>query len=252
MSREDLLARRAAAEAVVAEAASLALDFFARRGALGIDAKRPRDFVPEADRAVERRVRALIAERFPGESVVGEEEGGEAAERYWIVDPIDGTSNFIAGAPLWGVSLGYVVADEPVVGAVRAPVLGEALAGARGCGLARDGVPLETGARPPSLGLVSLGDSADDHLPAMIDLYARLRRGGWFVQSYHCTSVAMLFAALGRLDGHIQPQTTMWDMAGGVVLCREAGLTVATRRFETGAYGVWAGTPAVLDVARPD
>ncbi|WP_152048334.1 inositol monophosphatase family protein [Aureimonas psammosilenae] len=246
MNAEDLIARREAAAAVVAEAARAALAFFERRNELGIDVKRPRDFVTEADRTIERQVRALLHERFPGEAVVGEEEGGEAASRYWIVDPIDGTSNFLAGSPLWGVSLGYVVDGEPVVGAVEAPVLREALAGASGCGLIFNGQAHDARSRPPSLGLVSLGDSADDDLTEMIDLYSRVRRAGWYAHSYHCTSVSMMFAALGRLDGHLQPTTTMWDMAGGVVLCREAGLLVETQDRGAGDHGVRGGTPELM------
>lgn len=251
MSPADLVARRAAAASVVADAARMALGFFRDRGRLAIETKRPRDFVTAADRAVERHVRARLAALFPGEAVVGEEEGGEPASRFWIVDPIDGTSNFLAGSPLWGVSLGYVVDGEPVVGAVEAPVLREALAGAAGCGLLFNGAPLAPDPRPPSLGVVSLGDGADDDLGEMVALYSRLRHAGWYAHSYHCTSVSMMFAALGRLDGHLQPRTTLWDMAGGVVICREAGLAVRTLDRGNGNHGVWAGTKAVLDVSLP-
>ncbi|MET0258175.1 MAG: inositol monophosphatase family protein, partial [Methylobacterium sp.] len=136
----DLAARRDAAAELVAEAAREALAAFARRETIAIDAKRPQDFVSAADREIEALVRRRLAARFPGDAVVGEEEGGEGGNAYWIVDPIDGTSNFLAGSPLWGVSLGYVVDDVPVVGAVAAPVLGELLVAADGLGTLRGGV----------------------------------------------------------------------------------------------------------------
>lgn len=246
MSVEFLLRREVAAEIVKAASAE-ALRLFADRSTLAIGTKNgPRDFVSQADRAIEAMVRRNLAERFPGEAVVGEEEGGEAESRYWIVDPIDGTSNFLAGSPLWGVSLGYVVDGEPVVGAIAAPCLGELLAGARDAGVARNGVPFERGVAVSGLGLVSLGDSPGEDLDAAIALQRRLREREWIVESFHCTSVSMLFAALGRFEGHIQPVTTMWDIAGGAAICRELGLGVEIVAREDGSYGIWAGTADLL------
>ncbi|WP_062207489.1 inositol monophosphatase family protein [Aureimonas sp. AU12] len=241
----DLAARREAAIAVVEEAAREALAVFEQRATLAVDAKRPQDFVSSADLAIEALVRRRLAERFPGEAVVGEEEGGEAGPAYWIVDPIDGTSNFLAGSPLWGVSLGYVVDDVPIVGAVAAPVLGELFAAADGLGILRNGQPFTRPAPLADLRLVSMGDSMDDDLDASLVLHGWLRRAGWVVEAFHSTSVSMLFAATGRFDGHIQPVTTMWDIAGGAAICREAGLDVRIRRNADGGYGIWAGTPAL-------
>ncbi|MBB3996599.1 inositol monophosphatase family protein [Aureimonas pseudogalii] len=247
----DLAARRDAAAELVAEAAREALAAFARRETIAIDAKRPQDFVSAADREIEALVRRRLAARFPGDAVVGEEEGGEGGDAYWIVDPIDGTSNFLAGSPLWGVSLGYVVDDVPVVGAVAAPVLGELLVAADGLGTLRGGVPFERPQPLADLRLVSIGDSMDDDLDASLALQARLRRGGWVIEAFHSTSVSMLFAALGRFDGHLQPVTTMWDIAGGAAICRELGLGVQIRRSPDGAIGIWCGTPALLEAVGP-
>lgn len=251
MSPEALRRRRDVAAELVSVVAAEALAFFERRADFVIETKRPRDFVTHADRTIERRVRALIAERFPGETVIGEEEGGEESASYWIIDPIDGTSNFLAGSPLWGVSLAYVLDGEPVVGAIEAPVLREAMSGAKGQGLLFNGASFDPNRRPPSLGIVSLGDSADDDLAGMTTLSEQLRRAGWYAHSYHCTSVSMMFAALGRLDGHLQPTTTMWDAGAGVVLCREAGLRADLVR-EADHLGVWAGLPEIMMVVRPN
>jgi myo-inositol-1(or 4)-monophosphatase len=83
-------------------------------------------------------------------------------------------------------------------------------------------------------------------LEAAIALQRRLRERDWIVESFHCTSVSMLFAALGRFEGHIQPVTTMWDIAGGAAICRELGLQVEITRHPDGAYGIHAGTAALL------
>lgn len=242
-----LLQRRDTAAEIVKIAAAEALGHFADRRQLLTETKAgPRDFVSQADRGIEVRVRALLAERYPGEAVVGEEEGGETADRYWIVDPIDGTSNFLAGSPLWGISLGYVEEGVPVAGAIAAPCLGELMAGARDVGVVRNGVPFEREVAVPGLGLVSLGDSPGEDLEAAIALQRRLREREWIVESFHCTSVSMLFAALGRFDGHIQPVTTMWDIAGGAAICRELGLEVEIVRHEDGTYAIYAGTAALM------
>ncbi|WP_244497631.1 inositol monophosphatase family protein [Aureimonas sp. AU40] len=243
----ERMARRDAASEIVKAAANDALGFFSQRAGLAVETKAgPRDFVSDADRTIETRVRALLAERFPGEAVVGEEAGGETAARYWIVDPIDGTSNFLAGSPLWGVSLGFVEEGEPTVGAIAAPCLGELMAGAKGAGVLRNGVPFERRVTVEGLGLVSIGDSPGEDLEATIALQRRLRERNWIVESFHCTSVSMLFAALGRFDGHIQPVTTMWDIAGGAAICRELGLEVEISQHADGAYGIHAGTAALL------
>jgi myo-inositol-1(or 4)-monophosphatase len=242
----EMTHRREVARRVVDEAAAEALALFRRRGELIVDAKGPQDFVSTADRQIELMVRERLAELCPGETVVGEEEGGEIASRYWIVDPIDGTSNFLAGSPLWGVSLGFVVDDRPVAGAIRAPVLGEGLAAGEGVGVLLNGEPFQRPVPPADLQLMSMGESLGEDLEASLVIQRRLRERRWIAESFHSTSIGLLFSALGRIEGHIQPVTTMWDIAGGAAVCREAGLRVEIERHADGAYAIRAGTPALL------
>ena len=97
------------------------------------------DYVTETDRASERAV-AGVLESETGLPVLGEEEGGRRAERYWVVDPLDGTTNFIHGHPIVGVSVALIEHGRPAAGAVHAPLLGSSWLGARGSGAeARDG-----------------------------------------------------------------------------------------------------------------
>lgn len=218
--------RLAAATAVVTDAATLARSFFSDRDLLSTETKSgPQDFVTIADRAVEQRVRDRLAAAFSGETVVGEELGGTGGDAYWIVDPIDGTANFLSGSPLWGVSLGYVVAGKPVLGVVAIPMLGEVLA-ADGASLFLNGQPFKRSSYADGIDIVSLGDSVDDDIDDVTALHLGLRRGGWVVECFHSTSVSMAFAAMGRLAGHLQKRTTMWDIAGGAALCAAAGLEV--------------------------
>src|SRR5262249_22592039 len=107
--------------------------------ARGVRAKGPGDWVSAADTASERAVRAALVAGAPDLPVFGEEEGGERAEVGWLVDPLDGTSNFLHGFPVVGVSVALVVGAQPVVGVVHAPMLGDTYWATEGGGAWRDG-----------------------------------------------------------------------------------------------------------------
>lgn len=94
-------ARLSQASAIIEEAAEKALHFFAAHQTVATHAKGVQDFVSEADTTVENFIRDRLAAIFPGEAIVGEEFGGQSEGAYWIIDPIDGTSNFLRGSPLW-------------------------------------------------------------------------------------------------------------------------------------------------------
>lgn len=231
------------AEAIVREAAALALRFRADLDHIHVAAKHPQDFVSEADTAVETLIREALARAFPGEDVMGEEMGGEESESYWVIDPIDGTSNFLRGSPLWGISLAHVEAGRPDIGVIAHPAFDDLLSAADGAGLFLNGTP----ALPrPDHGVraVSLGDASRDEEQVGGD-YIRLRRAGYIVESFRCSTIGLSFAARGILDGHIQRVTTMWDAAGGAVLCREAGLSVTLDRNPV------TGKPSILAANAP-
>ena len=218
-SRLPALERIATAAAQLALQACQAPDGFSAR------AKQAQDFVSEIDERVEQLIREQLALAFPGEAVFGEEQGGELAECCWIIDPIDGTTNFLRGVPLWAVSIGYVAQGQPEAGVVALPALGLMVAAQRGHGLHVNGEPCQRQARFGEVKLASLGDShpqAEDVMRA----YRQMREAGWVVEIYRSTATAMALAAIGRLDGHVQPQVKTWDMAGALPLCLEAGLTV--------------------------
>ncbi|WP_213990198.1 inositol monophosphatase family protein [Sodalis sp. dw_96] len=246
--------RLAIAGQIVAEAAELALWHFSRRAGLQLNSKRSQDFVSEADMAVERLIRDRLQQHFPADNVVGEELGGELGQAAsWVIDPIDGTANFLRGSPLWGVSLGLLEGQKPVMGVVALPVLNELLAAETGQGVFSQGRPFARDSRFAEVKMVSLGDSADDRLTDAAAFYQGLRRAEWSVECYRCTTVGMVFAAKGLVDGHLQRRTTLWDIAGGLVICAEAGLEV-THAFRDGNIrymSVAAGTASLMEAVRP-
>ncbi|MCD7111416.1 myo-inositol-1-monophosphatase [Rhizobium sp. DKSPLA3] len=240
--------RQGKATGIVEEAMHQALAFFAARDAIATREKGFQDFVSEADTSIEALIRERLDTAFPGETIVGEELGGVGGEAYWIIDPIDGTANFLRGSPLWGISLGHVTDGRPDLGVVALPVFGEIYAAADGTGLKRNGMALSRHAPLGDVRVVSLGDSAHDDIAEIGALHTGLRQAGWVVEALHSTSVSLVFAARGIFDGHLQKITTMWDIAGGAVLAREAGLHVRIgTRADSDIPWIAAGTGPLLD-----
>lgn len=240
-------ARLARATEIVEEAAETALRYFESRSSIGVRSKKAQDFVSEADVAVEKLIRERLADAFPGETVVGEEMGGEMDGAYWVIDPIDGTSNFLRGSPLWGISLGFVRAGRPELGVVAMPVAGETYAAADGTGLLCNGQRIDRTVPFEDIRVMSVGDSPTDISSQAATMQFALRRAGWVLEAFHCTSVSLVYAARGNFDGYLQKTSTMWDLAGGAVLCREAGLDVRVGQDgSTGYPWIVTGTPAVM------
>jgi len=253
MINNEMSVRLAKASQIAAQAAELALGYFNRRDDIQISSKKVQDFVSQADVAVEQFIRAQLAEHFPQDAIIGEELGGALTDAAcWVIDPIDGTSNFLRGSPLWGVSLGLVEAKKPVIGVVALPVLNEQFAAESGHGIFRNGLPFVRDSRFGDVQIVSLGDSSDDKLDEAAAFYQGLRAADWSVQCYRCTTIGMVFAAKGITDGHLQRRTTLWDIAGGAVLCHEAGLeTVVSFGSESiRDLSIAAGTSGLMATVR--
>ena len=253
MINQDMSPRLAKASQIAAQAAELALNYFNRRDEIQVSSKKVQDFVSQADVAVEQFIRAQLAEHFPQDAIIGEELGGTLTDAAcWVIDPIDGTSNFLRGSPLWGVSLGLVEGKKPVIGVVALPVLNEQFAAQSGKGIFLNGEPFARDNRFGDVQILSLGDSSDDRLDDAASFYQGLRAADWSVQCYRCTTVGMVFAAKGVIDGHLQRRTTLWDIAGGAVLCQEAGLETVVSFGDEGIRGlsVASGTASLMSTVR--
>jgi myo-inositol-1(or 4)-monophosphatase len=252
--KSEISERLRIASQIAAQAAELALDYFSRRSEIDVSSKRPQDFVSVADVAVETFIRQQLQHYFPEDAIIGEEMGGQLDDNpCWVIDPIDGTSNFLRGSPLWGVSLGLVEQRRPVIGVVALPVLNELFAAETGRGIFLNGQPFTRDNRFADVQIVSLGDSADDQLGEAAAFYRGLREANWSVHCYRCTTVGMVFAAKGVTEGHIQRRTTLWDIAGGAVLCQEAGLETVVNFGSQGIrhLSVAAATPALMAAVKP-
>ena len=242
-----LEARLRAAEDIAETVGRFAAAQAGRRASLAVSTKGPQDYVSSADQQAERLARQLLAARFPGDAIVGEEAGGDATECYWSIDPIDGTTNFLSGLPLWAVSIAYVERGVPVVGALALPMLGDLLGAARGKGLRRGRQTLAPMARSGPR-LAGIGRN----LPWLADGYRqtenRLEAAGYSLVSLGSCATELAFVALGSLDGYVQCQVNAWDIAAGVVICREAGIDVDVYPGADGKVSVIAGAKGFRDL----
>lgn len=228
-------ARYAFLRRLSAEAGALALDYFNRRGTLDIEEKGPTDYVSAADRAVETMIAGAIAKAFPGDAFLGEETANALdglPQRLWIVDPIDGTHNFLRGVPYWNVSIAYAERGERALGAVCDPCAGAVYHGMRGAGAWRTDASGETrlvASQRTSLpgGMVCVGHH--DRFPD--ENYMALRRAlmdrNVAFRNFGCAALQLAHVAEGRYDAYVEMTLSSWDAMAGLLLVEEAGGYVA-------------------------
>ncbi|MEU0879822.1 inositol monophosphatase family protein [Lentzea sp. NPDC005914] len=213
------------------------------------------DVVTAADRASEQLVRTRLSELRPGEPILGEEEGGPdggiAEGLTWVVDPIDGTVNYLYGIPWYSVSIAAQLDGESVAGAVVEPSTGRVWTAARGHGAFLDGTPLHVSATTDlSLSLLGYGfayrperrQRQADTWAAMSTRVRDLRRAG-------AASLDLCSVAAGRLDAYAEHGLGRWDWAAGGLIASEAGAVVRLPGSspELGEDATFAAAPGIAD-----
>ena len=227
-------------EAILSSAADLGMSWAARRSDLLVDEKSAGQFASSADLEIERHVRASLMRHFPGQAVIGEELGGRLGPDIsgWAIDPIDGTSNFILGLPIWGISIGYVERGRSVLGAIALPALGLCVSAADGLGVRVNG-EAATDLRPKSpVKILAIGENDFETGPETDIRAQQFRVQDYSVVRYRCAVFALAMCALGRLSGYVEHGCGLWDLAAGAVICREAGLQVSTRNIDEGRWEI--------------
>jgi myo-inositol-1(or 4)-monophosphatase len=202
----------------------------ASRGTFEIRKKGIIDLVTEVDVTVEKMVRALIAERYPGHDVLGEELGGpgdgERSRHCWICDPLDGTTNFAHGLPLYCSTIALEVDGELRVGAVYDPTRDELFTAIRGGGAFLNGEPIRVSTAATlidSLLVTGFPYSVQEKLEEMLGLFGRFLSKARAVRRLGSAALDMCYVAAGRLDGFWEEGLNAWDIAGGVLIVQEAG-----------------------------
>ena len=254
--------------AVAVEAATMAGALLADRAQAGIEREvssksTPTDLVSEADLASERAIRDLLAERRPDDGFLGEEGGGEAGNSglEWVVDPLDGTVNFLFGIPQWCVSV--AVRDErgTLAGAVLDPNRGELFTATRdgqarmlGAGGGRELSRARTGAPGSSGGglasaMVAMGLAYDSGVRAaqaavLSGLIPRVRD----IRRFGSAALDLCWTAAGRYDAYFERTVKPWDIAAGALVCERSGLSVLELPERPGLpWGILASRPVLAD-----
>lgn len=220
----DIALRYCAAESIARDLGRLAMSYFTDRTKLGISMKGAQDWLTIADGKVEARFRELIAEAFPGDAVMGEEAGGGASDRLWIIDPIDGTANFARGDRMWCVSIGFVLKGRPEIGIIHAPALDETYLACRGKGATMNGTRISVASTSDiARASIEIGWSPRRPLDAYLGPVRTLFEQGASVKRGASGAMGMAHVAIGRTDAYAEAHINAWDVAAGLVIAAEAG-----------------------------
>jgi myo-inositol-1(or 4)-monophosphatase len=223
----DLIAMRRIVEGIARAAGDGLRDAYHRPREIAY--KGEIDLVTQADRDAEAAIIAALRERFPAHAILAEESatsGLEGDGPTWVIDPLDGTTNFAHGFPVFAVSIGLVDCGEPLVGVVYDPLRDELFAAARGQGAALNGAPI----RVSPVGelrraLLATGFPYDRHVAEddNTESFSRFIRRAQGVRRAGAAALDLAYVACGRLDGFWELRLHPWDVGAGILLVREAG-----------------------------
>jgi myo-inositol-1(or 4)-monophosphatase len=230
--------------------------FMDRMDTVRITEKSPNDYVTEVDQKVEREIISIIQKAYPDHSILGEESGeitGKKADYVWIIDPIDGTRNFIHGFPQFAISIAVSYRGKIEHGVIYDPVRDELFSASRGKGARLNSHRIRVSQRKALedslLGTGFCNRHSPQHieaytnsLKAILPLAGDVRRAG-------AATLDLAYVACGRLDGFWEAGLKIWDVAAGTLLIKEAGGLVCDFEggegyLETG--NIFAGNPKIM------
>ena len=201
----------------------------ARRGADHIQEKAASDFVTEVDFAVQAAICNALKENWPDLQFMGEERDNsdiDFTKPYWVLDPVDGTTNLIHNFHHSVISLALVINHEPQFGVVYNPYYNEEFTGILGGGAFLNGKPIhvsEAASLSEALVFVGTAPYRRDEMEENFLRIMRVYRAGHDVRRFGCTALELCYLACGRADGYFEFGTKPWDIAAGWLILREAG-----------------------------
>jgi myo-inositol-1(or 4)-monophosphatase len=201
-----------------------------------------RDIVTEVDTAAESIIIDLIGERFPDHAILSEEAGGAGigAGYTWVIDPLDGTTNYARRVPFFCTSVGALEDGEPFAGVIYDPLRDQTFAAERGKGATLNGKPIHTSqASPLNHTALALDWGHSDEVRAQtLDLLLRIAPRCGTVRALGSAALALAYVATGWLDGYFNLALKPWDTAAGMLIIAEAG----------GRYTTLDGEPGRVDI----
>ena len=208
------------------EAGKVALEYFKSIDTLTIEKKGHQDLVSDADKNVETLIRDAIFKKFPDDGIVGEEHGNvESCSGYtWVIDPIDGTANFVRGIPAWCVVLAVVFDAKTKIGVIFDPVHNELYAASAGNGAFLNDRPMRVaeteGLHDGSIAISYSPRSGMEHILRFMKLLSKER--GAFIR-VASGALSLAYVASGRVNGFAEHHMNAWDCLAGQLLIKEAG-----------------------------
>jgi len=196
-----------------------------RRDGLEVSEKGAQDFVTQADRAVETLIRAELAKTFPEDGILGEEDGMvEGGDGMWVIDPIDGTTNYATGSDYWCVSIAWVHTGRIKIGVVFAPDRDEMFAAAAGQGATLNGKLLAMiKDKAASRSLVCVGRSPKTKPADHAKLIVSLLENGFEYRRYGAGALCTVHVAAGYIQAFCEQRINSWDILAGLLIVVEAG-----------------------------
>ena len=220
--------RFAVAQALAEQAGVLAMRMRPPPGVAQATLKARQDWLTEADGAVERLISDSLAEAFPTDGFQGEEGGStRTGSLCWVVDPIDGTSNYARGATRWCVSIGLIEGDTALLGVLAAPALSEIFAACQGQGATLNGLRIGAAATSSlDRAIIEAGWSPRVARPDFLALCDRVLDAGVMLRSGGSGALGLADVAAGRMDGYAELHINLWDCAAALSILVEAGAAV--------------------------
>lgn len=235
---------RSAIEAMCRAAGEIQMRHFRRLA--GYEKKGAIDLLTIADKESEEAIKAMIGARFPGHAILAEESGasGDAASEWrWVIDPIDGTTNFAHGMPLFSTSIALQQSGVTVAGGIFGPALGDMYLAARGHGAARNGVALSVSkVEVLDDALVVTGFPYDRRATSRVlaDMVRRFLERTQGLLRLGSAALDLAHVAAGNLDAFYEAGLHPWDMAAGALMVEEAGGRMSD--FDGGAFSIFGKT----------
>jgi myo-inositol-1(or 4)-monophosphatase len=195
------------------------------------DYKLDQSIVTQADLHSDKKIRDILTKEFPKHSTLSEESGesigsekGASSEYLWIIDPLDGTMNYVTQNPFFGVSIGLLVDQQPFLGAIYFPIQDELFYAKVGAGafLNDRRIHVESNA-PFKTAFLSYGNARDiKNRQIIVEIFPRLKIKNDTVRQVGSPALALCFVAAGRIGAFFMPGVKLWDVTAGVVIVQEA------------------------------
>lgn len=222
------------AKDVAIEAGALALEYQRglSSGELMIEAKGVQDFVTEADQRTEKLIRSRLQAAFPEDGFFGEESDSDLKpeQGFWVVDPIDGTSNFMRYVDQWGISIAYVAEGQIQLGVIYDPVRQQLFHSQRGEGAYCNEQRCELNGALPADPTLILGYSRRAELNVYLNVLEYLHEAGVEHRRFGSAALGLAYVITGQTDGYYEADLNPWDCMAGLLLIEEAGGVVVSGR----------------------